>query len=349
MRKTNKRHNGLRISPRGSSSLEGAISFSAVLVFIVVMINILAFVRADIMMQRSCEQTAERLAAALPAMTSAGDVVSTVANAVPSADKKTDAGDKAVKAMAALSKLGIAADDMTGGSIRELVLEGVLAKKAASDIAACYKVRNNGSELMMPDYINILFDIDDDHNIIYMTAEYKIPTILGDVGRSVETAIPVYGSFSLFLNGSGSSSDEEDDIWSRDQMDRGDEFRGMYNANLPKMFPVADRYENGNVTSIRSIDLTAPDYTSGNGLKKTIKYDINRLAKFSGDKMNYKGTDYVVKDIRSKTLLVVIPSNSDPSVKATLAGLSDYARSRGVKLDITEYGISRKYEANAQD
>ncbi len=65
--------------------------------------------------------------------------------------------------------------------------------------------------------------------------------------------------------------------------------------------------------------------------------------------MNYKGTDYVVDDIRSKRLLVVIPKNSSPDIRAALAGLKDYASQKGVDLDITEYGISRKYESNAQD
>ncbi len=334
---------------KGSSSLEGAIAFAAVLVFVTAMINIIAFVRADIMMQRSCEQTAERISLLIPGVTSAGDLVSTVANAIPQGAVRNDVAAKAGKAVAALGKIGIAADDLTGGSLRELILEGILAERAAGNIKACYIERNNGSSLMAPDYINILFDIDETHNVIYMTCDYKIPTILGDVGRSVETVIPVYGDFTLFLNGGGGEEPSEDDIWSRDQMDRGDDFRLKYGANLPRMFPVADIYEDGNVTSIRSIDLTAPDYSRGPDLKKTIKRDINRLAKFSGSKMNYKGTDYVVDDIRSKRLLVVIPKNSSPDIRAALAGLKDYASQKGVDLDITEYGISRKYESNAQD
>ena len=180
---------------KGSSSLEGAIAFAAVLVFVTAMINIIAFVRADIMMQRSCEQTAERISLLIPGVTSAGDLVSTVANAIPQGAVRNDVAAKAGKAVAALGKIGIAADDLTGGSLRELILEGILAERAAGNIKACYIERNNGSSLMAPDYINILFDIDETHNVIYMTCDYKIPTILGDVGRSVETVIPVYGGF----------------------------------------------------------------------------------------------------------------------------------------------------------
>lgn len=334
---------------RGSSSLEGAIAFSALLVFIMAVVSIIAFVRADILMQRSAEQTSEKLATLFPAMTTAGDLVSTVANALPDGDLKSDLSRKAVTAVAQVSKIGIAYDDLSGGSLRELVMEGLLAERAASDIAACYKERNNGSELFMPDYINVLFDIDDNHNVVYMTTEYKIKTILGDVGRSCVTAIPVYGQMTLFLNGSSGEEPDEDDIWSHDQMVRGDEFRQKYGANLPKMFPVVDINEDGNVTSIRSLDLTAPDYSKGSDLGKTIKKDINKLAKFTGDKMNYKGTDYVVDDIKSKTLLVVIPVNSEPDIRAKLASLEPYAAQKGVNLDIREYGNSRKYDTSAQD
>lgn len=345
MRHKDKRRRGCR----GSSSLEGAVAFSAVLLFITAMVSILAFVRADIMMQRSVEQTAEKLSAVFPAVITAGDGISALANAVPDGELKSEVMAKVAKAVAGIGKIGVAADDLTGGSIREIVLEGVLAERAASDIAEGFKERNNGSELMMPNYINVVFDIDDNHNIIYMTAEYKIPTIIGDVGRSVVSVMPVYGEFTLFLNGTDEAPSQEDDIWSRDKLDRGEDFRSRYGANLPKMFPVVDIYEDGTVTSIRSMDLTAPDYTSGNGLGKAVKRDINKLAKFTGDKMNYKGTDYVVDDIRGKRLLVVIPANSDPDVKAALAGYKAYAASKGVNLDITEYGISRKYESNAQD
>lgn len=334
---------------RGSSSLEGAIAFAGVLVFITAMINIIAFIRADIIMQRSCEQTAERISVMIPAITSAGDVISTATNAIPQGAANSDAADRAGKAVAVLGKIGIAMDDLTGGSLRELIMEGLLAERAAGNIKACYIERNNGSSLMAPDYINILFDIDKTHNVVYMTCDYKIPTILGDVGRSVVTVIPLYGDLTLFLNGGGTEDPDEDDIWSRDQMDRGDDFRARYGANLPKMFPVADIYKDGNVTSIRSIDLTAPDYSSGPDLKKTIKHDINKLAKFKGDRMNYKGDDFVVDYIRSKRLLVVIPKNSSPDIKATLTGLRDYASQKGVILDVTEYGISRKYDTNAQD
>ncbi|MBO4579454.1 MAG: hypothetical protein J5715_04805 [Clostridiales bacterium] len=334
---------------RGSSSLEGAIAFSALLVFITAVVSIIAFVRADILMQRSAEQTSEKLATLFPAMTTAGDLVSTVANALPDGELKSDVSAKAVTALAQIGKIGIAADDISGGSLRELVMEGVLAERAASDIASGYKERNNGSDLLMPDYINVIFDIDDNHNVIYMTTDYKIKTIIGDIGRSCVTAIPVYGEMTIFLNGSDREEPAEDDIWSHDQMERGDEFRVLYGANLPKMFPVADIYENGNVTSIRSVDLTAPDYSQGKDLAKTIKKDINKLAKFTGDKMNYKGTDYLVDDIKSKTLLVIVPSNSDPDIKAQVASLRSYADKKGVNLDIREYGNSRKYDTSAQD
>ena len=334
---------------RGSASLEGAISFSVVLVFITAVVSIIAFIRADILMQRSCEQTSEKLATLFPAITTAGDIVSTVSNAIPDGELRSSVAVKAAEAVAAISKIGIAADDLSGGSIRELVLEGVLAKRTASDIAAGYKERNNGSELFMPSYINVIFDIDDNHNVVFMTAEYKISTILGDIGRSCVTSIPVYGDFSLYLNGTAVPDAGEDDIWSEDNFVRGQYFTDKYGANLPYMFPVVDRYEDGEVTTILSMDLTAPDYVSGKGLAKSIKYDINRLAKFNGDKLNYKGTDYVVNDIRSKRLLVIVPSNSDPDVRAQLASYKSYAASKGVILDIRDYGCSRKYDSSAQD
>ena len=124
---------------------------------------------------------------------------------------------------------------------------------------------------------------------------------------------------------------------------RGDQFREIYGTNLPKTYPVIDSNDNGNVSSLKSIDLTAPYYKSQSKLTKTIKSDIDELSSFRGTDKVINGKEYSVKNVKSRTLTVVIPGNSPADRKNTIKSLSEYAKEKGVNLVIKEYGNSTKY------
>ena len=186
-----------------------------------------------------------------------------------------------------------------------------------------YKQRNGGSSFFCPDDIDVRLDISTKRHIIEVTTDYSVVTIVGRKQRTVYTVIPLYGDSSLILEGDDKKNGG-DNIWGLDNFSRGEGFRDILGSNLPKTYPVIDNYENGNATSFKSIDLTA-------------------LSAFKGGEKTIDGKKYKVDNISGKTLKVVIPGNSPDDRKETVRSLKEYAKSKGVKLDIKEYGNSTKY------
>ena len=144
----------------------------------------------------------------------------------------------------------------------------------------------------------------------------------------------------------GSEEDSEadkDSIWSLSNFDRGDAFRELYGANLPKTFPVIDAYNGGEVTAIRSIDLTSPYYQDISHIEKELKEDITSLSLFEPQSAVINGTEYSVDYVDARYLKVVIPENSGEAGKAAVEDLKGYALVHGVVLVIEEYADSNKY------
>ena len=67
------------------------------------------------------------------------------------------------------------------------------------------------------------------------------------------------------------------------------------------------------------------------------------MSNFKGADKKINGNDYSVKNIKSRTLTVVIPKNSPKDRKNAIESLKEYAKGKGVDLIIKEYGKSTKY------
>ena len=329
---------------RGQITIEAAIAFAVTLVLLASIVSAMQFYRTDILMRRSVEQTCEKMSLLYPVSVPASDTLSVALNAFP------DLGPGELKGADTISKVVTVAtglDDKTGHSIEELILKGVFAHTMEEQIRSAYIERNNGSEFFVPDDIEVFFAINDDHHIIEVTTEYTVITMAGVRTRSIYSVIPLYGDPILMLNNEETSSkstdDQKSDIWSLSNFDRGDAFRELYGANLPKTFPVIDSVDGGQITSIRSIDLTSPFYQDTANIEKKIKSDIDSLGRFEPQSRNINGTIYSVDYIDSRYLKVVIPSNSGEIGKETIENLKGYAFVNGVILEISECGESEKY------
>jgi len=325
----------------GSASIEAAIGFSAVLVFISAIVNLMAFYRADILMQRSVDQTCEKLSLVMPLIVTGGDALTTGINALPDSDFLDTT---AASVVSGITSLGVGIDGVTGNNIVELILEGTLASSAANDVVSGYIERNGGSDFMAPEYVNVKFDIDDVHYLLNVSVEYEIQTLLGPRRRTVYSVVPVYGEFTLFLSPSVSEKTDYD-IWGEDNFTRGDYFRSSYGANLPKTFPVIDSFENGTATSVLSVDLTAPTYQSASSITEVITENIDELSSFTGAQKEISGQTYSVSGIISRKLIVVIPENSSDASKLAVKAYTSYAALKGVSLVVEEYGQSTKYSS----
>ena len=348
------KHNKLnKRNKRGQTAIEAAIVFTIVIVLLASVVSSIQLYRTDILMRRSVEQTCEKMSLLYPLSVPAADTLSTVLNAFPTV------GDGDLKGADTIGKVVTVAtglDAATGYNIEELILKGMFAKTMEDQIREAFVERNGGSEFFAPDDIEVFFEISENHHVIEVTTDYTVITIAGVRTRSIYSVIPLYGEPILMLNDEdvsskpsavdGSEEDSEadkDSIWSLSNFDRGDAFRELYGANLPKTFPVIDAYNGGEVTAIRSIDLTSPYYQDISHIEKELKEDITSLSLFEPQSAVINGTEYSVDYVDARYLKVVIPENSGEAGKAAVEDLKGYALVHGVVLVIEEYADSNKY------
>ena len=331
-------------SKKGQITIEAAIAFTITLVFLASVISSIDYYRTDILMRRSVEQTCEKMSLLYPVSIPAADLMSAAVNAFPDLGIGDTKGAAVISKVASVS-LGI--DDMTGHTLKELILQGVFSHTMEEQIKQGCIERNGGSDFFVPDDIEVFFEINDKHHIIEVTTEYSVVTLAGRKQRSIYSVIPLYGEPVLMLQDEEHKQPESEanknDIWSLSNFDRGDAFREQYGANLPKTFPVIDSVDGGDITAIRSIDLTSPYYQDTSNVQKKIRDDINSISRFEPQSAVINGTTYTVDHVDSRHLTVVIPENSGQAGREAVEELKGYAFVHGVILDICEYGTSEKY------
>ena len=331
-------------SKKGQVTIEAAIAFTITLVFLASVISSIDYYRTDILMRRSVEQTCEKMSLLYPVSIPASDLMSAAVNAFPDLGIGDTKGAAVISKVASVS-LGI--DDVTGHTLKELILQGVFSHTMEEQIRQGCIERNGGSDFFVPDDIEVFFAINDKHHIIEVTTEYSVVTLAGRKHRSIYSVIPLYGEPVLMLQDEEHKQQEgeanKNDIWSLSNFDRGDAFREQYGANLPKTFPVIDSVDGGDITAIRSIDLTSPYYQDTSNIQKKIRDDINSISRFEPQSAVINGTTYTVDHVDSRHLTVVIPENSGQAGRDAVEELKGYAFVHGVILDICEYGTSEKY------
>ena len=329
---------------RGSVVLETAITFTITLVFICSIISVIVFMRTDILMQRSFDQACEQTALLPPLSIPLSDAVSTLVNAFPDLGiGKTKGAEVLKKAASVIGGIDIA----SGYTLENLILEGTLAHNIANNIRSGYVKRNNGSDFFVPDLIDVDIRLNGSLNVMEISCTYQILTLAGRIERRIYSSVPMYGNIDLTLIPSD-KGDGSKDIWSEDNFTRGDFFREEGGSNLPKTFPVIDTFENGTASSTYSMDLTSPYYSSEKRVTSTIKGEIDKMADFEGADVMINKKRYTIRadQITDRVLKIVIPGNSDDTARARVEAMSEYAGSRGVRLDIVEYGNSSRYQKN---
>lgn len=117
---------------------------------------------------------------------------------------------------------------------------------------------------------------------------------------------------------------------------RGDYLHEKMGANLPRAFKTIDRFVDGTVTSIKSIDLNAATYQDGARLTYRLNDYIGKLADYTGSQMgNIKITS---EAITGRELSIAIPKGSMTAVqREAIEAARVRARSFGIDLKITEF------------
>jgi hypothetical protein len=123
-------------------------------------------------------------------------------------------------------------------------------------------------------------------------------------------------------------------VWDLGPVVRGEIIHEQLGQNLPRSFPVVDIFEDGIVTSIKSIDLKAPSYRKFDDLLRVCKEYLDTVAAFKGgqrSKIKITGSQ-----IRGRALTVAIPPGATAEQSEALRALTAYGQSKSVGVKIVE-------------
>jgi hypothetical protein len=122
-------------------------------------------------------------------------------------------------------------------------------------------------------------------------------------------------------------------VWNMAPSARGFAIEGMLGGNLPKAFPVIDKFADGVATSIKSIDLAAETYGKGNNLFNTLKGSVNKLDNFNGAT---RGRTVIgSSDITSKVLEVAIqPGKASINQWEQIGKAMQHAKDNGIEFKL---------------
>lgn len=183
----------------------------------------------------------------------------------------------------------------------------------------------------------------DDAGVLRLSLRYEVKSAFFTKQAEVKSIVP------LWTKGRAARSDEEieedetyDSIWSLSNFDRGARFRELYGANLPFNFPVIAALNGGEAISIKSMDLTAPSYSTEIMATHQIDQHAMTLARFDG--ITWGERTILPGEIKTRRLRLIIPENApDYATDAYFSNLERNLRMQGVTLEVIRHGKSGRY------
>ncbi|NLM19659.1 MAG: hypothetical protein GX217_06515 [Clostridiaceae bacterium] len=237
-------------------------------------------------------------------------------------------------------------------------------RQAAGDLAGSIFLQNflqariekwlidgaNRLKIKMPsDQRQIILTTISDHSL-QLKILYHVKTPWTTTEKSAVSYVPVWTKYDSKYQLNNESNDEHgeiaDSIWSEHNFVRGKYFREQYNANLPFNYPTICRYQAGEITAVRSLDLTAPSYDSSEKVKLQLEQEINNLASFNGSERDTGLPIFKITsaDIKTRKLIIVIPGNSDYDLSSQLfKNVETFASNSGITIQIDIRGNSYRY------
>jgi hypothetical protein len=124
-------------------------------------------------------------------------------------------------------------------------------------------------------------------------------------------------------------------VWALGVGERGLAIEKRLGKNTPDTFPVIDRIKNREATSIKSIDLTLPSYSTPSGIKKEVNKYINQLYNF--EQKTHSNFTIKRSDWDKKVLELVIPPGASAEQRLALQELANHAAYNGMEMRIIEF------------
>lgn len=317
---------------RGSLVLDAALIIPLIIFIFYFMLSAILTIQHEIVMRYALDQTAKELSLLIPlaegiyAELDHSIIDETINEIIPecSNEFKQSVGDLASS---------VFLQDFLQNQIDKWLNEGA----------------NRLSIRIPPDRRQIILDTVSDHSI-QMKMKYHVKTPWTETEKLAVTYIPVWSKYDSQYRADDQNQDQtnqaEDNIWSEHNFVRGKYFRDQYKANLPFNYPTICRFQAGEVLAVRSLDLTAPSYSSSEQVSQQIEQEITSLSKFKGSNRDTGLTVGKINaaDITARKLIVVIPGNSTYGIDHQIfSDLTNEASNRGVNLQIAVRGNSYRY------
>lgn len=179
-------------------------------------------------------------------------------------------------------------------------------------------------------------------SLIWMDLYYDLEFLGLSVERSIRQPIVLWHPLPNIVD---NPANFPEDIWSMDNFSRGSFFQSYFDSNLPQNYPVFSRFESGHATRITSVDITAPSYQALQDLTNHVRKELEQVAAYEDPGTVWKRNpiSFTGDDIRSRSLLLVFPTNERDEAVRAVEDLRSYAKSLGVNLKIRRVGFSERY------
>lgn len=313
----------------GSLVLESALILPLVLIVLGIFLAQIRAVQKEVLVAYALDKTAEEIALIVPL---ADAIVAGVAS-----DKITEVFDQ-VLPVGALRELTL---DLAADFGSSFLLGPLVSSRFSYWLDEASVLASFG----LPPFAHALaLDFRADDYQLILTLQYDLTTPFRKDLREIRAFVPLWTTGKPFKENPEEKGDgDADPIWELSNFERGARFREKYGANLPFSYPRVAIWDGGQVTSIKSVDLTAPSYTNELVLRNHLEGLILNVALFRGAAQG--GVVISQSEITERRLLLIVPTNLPAHTdQAFFNRLDEFAGMNGVVLDVRKDGRSARYD-----
>jgi hypothetical protein len=310
---------------------------------------------ADILFSQATDQVTQEISLILPVVGVGMDVAESALGIIDhfTATPGKSESESRVKDTATSVIAGITSVlDVFGIEIEDQITTVILGKAIHDRIISVYQ-SYCADELLAARIsdVGVYLDIDNAARVIWLRIYYRWQTLFGPCDRMIISAVPIYGDISLTLPDTKELENDKDSVWMMSNFERGIKLRSIFGANLPPTYPTIAIWSNGTATSIKSIDLTAPEYNQEGHLKRKVRGYITALARFQGTPNGFGESNIIItpEDIKERKIIIVIPENSPSNVYNELQACVVTASENNVQVQINRYGNSYRFVPKSED
>lgn len=332
--------NNVLFAKRGSVALEMAVTAPIFILAMIFILHLVLCIRSEILLLQAVDQVTSEMAVAAPILSQSmdpdfgalGQNLFLLSEGTES-QGRTMGGIRSVLEAFDMSEEDVFGTFLLGTSVRDRIL------------SYFYSYDDGTYPMHSIADVSVLLDFENEEKRINMTVFYVRKTLFGPEKREINSHIPLFSPLLLSGPANGEGEHDNSTVWDLGNFQRGGELGKKFGANLPHSYPVIASWDGGTVTSIKSIDLTAPTYQSREGIEKKISEHLRDISDFSGTDRPWgkEGIHIRGEDIKQKKLLLIIPENTSGESLKVLLDMEKEAAGMGIALVWEKYEISYKY------